>query len=142
MMEAWGERTPIIYITGSSSLKRQGSGGFKAVDVSIAKPLTKYSASITDGNRIREFVDKAYRIATNGYPGSVHLSVPVDIMFSSFSDDAGLDERPFAHNKKPNAKAWPDPNSIKEILDLTIVVKKPILIGGHGVSGGEMLKKI
>ena len=29
MMEAWGERTPIIYITGSSSLKRQGSGGFK-----------------------------------------------------------------------------------------------------------------
>ena len=57
MMEAWGERTPIIYITGSSSLKRQGSGGFKEIDdVSIAAPLTKYSASITDGNRIREFV--------------------------------------------------------------------------------------
>ena len=29
MMEAWGERTPIIYITGSSSLKRQGSGALK-----------------------------------------------------------------------------------------------------------------
>ena len=85
MMEAWGERTPIIYITGSSSLKRQGSGGFKEIDdVSIAAPLTKYSASITDGNRIREFVDKAYRIATNGYPGAVHLSMPVDLMFSSF----------------------------------------------------------
>ena len=83
MMEAWGERTPIIYITGSSSLKRQGSGGFKEIDdVSIAAPLTKFSASITDGTRIREFVDKAYRIATNGYPGAVHLSVPVDIMLS------------------------------------------------------------
>ena len=96
MMEAWGERTPIIYITGSSSLKRQGSGGFKEIDdVSIAAPLTKYSASITDGNRIREFVDKAYRIATNGYPGAVHLSLPVDIMFSSFPEEAGLEERPF-----------------------------------------------
>ena len=134
MMEAWGERTPIIYITGSSSLKRQGSGGFKEIDdVSIAAPLTKFSASITDGSRIREFVDKAYRIATNGYPGAVHLSLPVDIMFSSFSEDTGLEERPFSHKPKPIAKAWPDPNSISEILELASNSKKPILIGGHGI---------
>ena len=140
MMEAWGERSPVIFITGSSSLKRQGSGGFKEIDdVSIASPLTKYSASITDGTRIREFVDKAYRIATNGYPGAVHLSVPVDIMFSSFSENAGLDERPFSHQKKLVAKAWPDPSHITEILELACVAKKPVLIGGHGVwwSGSE-----
>ncbi len=70
MMEAWGERSPVIFITGSSTLKRQGSGGFKEIDdVSIAKPLTKFSASITDGLRIREFVDRAYKIALSGYPG-------------------------------------------------------------------------
>ena len=143
MMEAWGERTPIIYITGSSSLKRQGSGGFKEIDdVSIAAPLTKYSASITDGNRIREFVDKAYRIATNGYPGAVHLSLPVDLMFSSFPDDAGLEERPFSHKAKPIAKAWPDPNSISEILELASNSKKPILIGGHGIWWSHSEKKL
>ena len=134
MMEAWGERTPIIYITGSSSLKRQGSGGFKEIDdVSIAAPLTKYSASITDGTRIREFVDKAYRIATNGYPGAVHLSLPVDIMFSSFKENVGLEERPFSHKAKPVAKAWPDPNALSKILELACNAKKPVIIGGHGV---------
>ena len=134
MMEAWGERTPIIYITGSSSLKRQGSGGFKEIDdVSIAAPLTKYSASITDGTRIREFVDKAYRIATNGYPGAVHLSLPVDIMFSSFEENVGLEERPFSHKAKPVAKAWPDPIALSEILELACNAKKPVIIGGHGV---------
>ena len=134
MMEAWGERTPIIYITGSSSLKRQGSGGFKEIDdVSIAAPLTKYSASITDGTRIREFVDKAYRIATNGYPGAVHLSLPVDIMFSSFEENVGLKERPFSHKAKPVAKAWPDPITLSEILELACNAKKPVIIGGHGV---------
>tara|TARA_B100001013_G_C24620271_1_gene446938 strand:+ start:826 stop:2565 length:1740 start_codon:yes stop_codon:yes gene_type:complete len=143
MMEAWGERTPIIYITGSSSLKRQGSGGFKEIDdVSIAAPLTKYSASITDGNRIREFVDKAYRIATNGYPGAVHLSLPVDLMFSSFLEDAGLEERPFSHKIKPIVKAWPDPNSISEILELACNSKKPVLIGGHGVWWSHSEKKL
>ena len=134
MMEAWGERTPIIYITGSSSLKRQGSGGFKEIDdVSIAAPLTKYSASITDGTRIREFVDKAYRIATNGYPGAVHLSLPVDIMFSSLEENVGLQERPFSHKAKPISKAWPDPNALKKILELASNAKKPIIIGGHGI---------
>ena len=134
MMEAWGERTPIIYITGSSSLKRQGSGGFKEIDdVSIAAPLTKYSASITDGTRIREFVDKAYRIATNGYPGAVHLSLPVDIRFSSFEENVGLEERPFSHKAKPVAKAWPDPNALSKILELACNAKKPVIIGGHGV---------
>ena len=143
MMEAWGERSPVIFITGSSSLKRQGAGGFKEIDdVTIAAPLTKYSASITDGTRIREFVDKAYRIATNGYPGAVHLSVPVDIMFSSFADDAGLEERPFSHQKKPLAKAWPDPESLNEIFNLAISAQKPVFIGGHGVWWSNAEKKL
>ena len=95
--------------------------------------------SITDGNRIREFVDKAYLIATNGYPGAVHLSVPVDIMFSSFPENAGLEERPFSQSKKIKNIAWPDPNQMSEVLKLASNSKKPMLIGGHGVwwSGSE-----
>ena len=143
MMEAWGERSPVIFITGSSSLKRQGSGGFKEIDdVAIAAPLTKYSASITDGLRIREFVDKAYKIATNGYPGAVHLSLPVDIMFSSFDENAGLEERPFSHKKKPAIKAWPDPNQLNEVLNLISNSKKPIIIGGHGIWWSSSEKKL
>ena len=143
MMEAWGERSPVIFITGSSSLKRQGSGGFKEIDdVSIAAPLTKYSASITDGNRIREFVDRAYRIATNGYPGAVHLSVPVDIMFASFSEDAGLEQRPFSYKKKPIAKAFPDPEYLNDILKMLCKANKPVLIGGHGIWWSLSEKKL
>ena len=39
MMEAWGERSAVIFVTGSSTLKRQGAGGFKEIDdVAIAAP--------------------------------------------------------------------------------------------------------
>ena len=90
MLEAMGERSPVIFVTGSSTLKRQGAGGFKEIDdVAIAKPLVKYSVQITDGERIGEFVERAWQAATSGYPGPVHLSLPVDIMFSSFEADAG-----------------------------------------------------
>lgn len=134
MMEAWGERSPVIFITGSSTLKREGSGGFKEIDdVSIAAPLTKYSASVTDGTRMFEFVDRAYKIALSGYPGPVHLSVPVDIMFSSFEAQAGQSERPFNRAPLPPARAWPRPDDLEAILAKVRAARRPILIGGHGV---------
>ena len=140
MMEAWGERSPVIFVTGSSTLKRQGSGGFKEIDdVAIAKPLTKYSATITDGERINEFVDRAYKMATNGYPGAVHLSLPVDIMFSSFAEDAGRHERPFDLTPQAPARSWPEPSRLRLVLDKLTAASRPVLIGGHGVwwSGAE-----
>ena len=140
MMEAWGERSPVLFITGSSTLKRQGSGGFKEIDdVSIAAPLSKYSASVTDGERIPEFVDRAYSIALSGYPGPVHLSVPVDIMFSSFEANVGRKERPFVHAAQSPARAWPCPDDLERILDLLKKAQKLMLIGGHSIwwSGAE-----
>ena len=143
MMEAWGERSPVIFVTGSSTLKRQGSGGFKEIDdVSIAAPLTKYSASVTDGSRIPEFVDRAYKIALSGYPGPVHLSVPVDIMFSSFEEDSQRDERPFVRKAESPPKAWPEPQRLQSILGEFEKSKKPMLIGGHGVWWGNAEKKL
>ena len=143
MMEAWGERSPVIFVTGSSTLKRQGSGGFKEIDdVSIAAPLTKYSASVTDGSRILEFVDRAYKIALSGYPGPVHLSVPVDIMFSSFEEDSQRDERPFVRKAESPPKAWPEPQRLQSILEEFEKSKKPMLIGGHGVWWGNAEKKL
>ncbi|CAI8396980.1 MAG: Acetolactate synthase large subunit IlvG [SAR116 cluster bacterium MED-G04] len=142
MMEAWGERSPVIFVTGSSTLKRQGAGGFKEIDdVAIAEPLTKYSATITDGERINEFVDRAYKMATNGYPGAVHLSLPVDIMFSSFAEDAGRQERPFDLAPQKAARAWPEPARLQQVLDKVSAARRPVLIGGHCVwwSGAEAM---
>jgi len=134
MMEAWGERSPVIFVTGSSTHKRKGAGGFKEIDdVAIAAPLTKYSAEVTHGERIPEFVDRAWKIATSGYPGPVHLSIPVDIMFSSFDELAGRDERPFNHHKKQPPRAWPCPDDLQRVLRTIADADKPILVGGHGV---------
>ena len=134
MMEAWGERSPVIFITGSSTKKREGAGGFKEIDdVSIAAPLTKYSISISDGNRIEEFVDRAWKIAINGYPGPVHLSLPVDIMFASFPANAQISERPLHNKPKKAFRAWPEPKQLEHVLCLIKSAKRPMIIAGHSV---------
>lgn len=140
MIEAWGERTPIIFITASSTFRRKGAGGFKEIDdVAIARPLTKFSAEVTDGVRIREFVDRAWKTAVGGYPGAVHLSIPVDILFASYPADAGCDERPLSWEAQPAPKPWPDPAVLNPMLDQITAARKPIMLVGHGVwwSHGE-----
>ena len=140
MLEAGGERSPVIFVTGSSTLKRQGAGGFKEIDdVAIAAPLVKYSVQVTDGERIREFVDRAWQAATTGYPGPVHISLPVDIMFSSFDEDAGCAERPWNRSAHRIPRAWPNPSELARLLDLIRKAERPIVIGGHGIwwSGAE-----
>ncbi len=143
MMEACGERSPVIFVTGSSTLQRQGSGGFKEIDdVAIAAPLCKHSVQITDGARISEFVDRAWKIATGGYPGPVHLSLPVDIMFSSFDEDSGRAERPFERTDTRPARAWPDPHALAPLLALIGQAKRPVIIAGHGVWWSADEKKL
>lgn len=140
MLEAGGERSPVLFITGSSTLKRQGAGGFKEIDdVAIAAPLVKYSEQITDGERISEFVDRAWIAATSGYPGPVHLSLPVDIMFASFDEDVGRTERPFKRGHHSPPRAWPEPAALTRVLSLIELAERPVMIGGHGVwwSGAE-----
>lgn len=140
MLEAAGERSPVIFVTGSSTLKRQGAGGFKEIDdVAIAAPLVKYSAQITDGERIAEFVDRAWNAATTGYPGPVHLSLPVDIMFSSFDELVAGNERPWSRLPRPTQRAWPEPAALDRVLGIINTSKKPLIIGGHGIwwSGAE-----
>ncbi len=134
MMEAWGERSPVIFITGSSTKKREGAGGFKEIDdVAIAAPLTKYSVSISDGTRIQEFVDRAWKIAMNGYPGPVHLSLPVDIMFASFEENGSNDERPLKSSPGRISRAWPEPSALNNIVNIIKNSKNPMFVGGHGV---------
>ena len=84
-------------------------------------------------------MDRAWKIATNGYPGPVHISLPVDIMFSSFDVESGRDERPFNRQRRSPAKAWPNPADLEIVLDALVNAKHPVLIGGHSVwwSGAE-----
>jgi len=140
MLEAAGERSPVIFVTGSSTLKRQGAGGFKEIDdVAIAAPLVKHSEQITDGERISECVDRAWIAATSGYPGPVHISLPVDIMFSAFDEDAGREERPYKRNHTAPPRAWPDPIALQAVIQTIENAQRPVLIGGHGIwwSGAE-----
>jgi len=134
MLEAWGQRSPVVFITGSSTLKRRNQGGFKEVDhVHMAEPVTKYSVLVTDGDRIPEFVAKAFCIAVGGQPGPVHVSIPTDLLYSSYEEHEPRAVRPFDLGDNRTHAAWPDPSRLDVLAQALANAERPVIVAGNGV---------
>lgn len=62
--------------------------GDQEVDiVSMARPVVKYAVTVTDPTTIRDIMDRAIFLATNGRPGPVWVDVPIDIQSTHIDPD-------------------------------------------------------
>ncbi len=71
---------PLLVITGQKAVRKSKQGKFQIVDiVAMMKPVTKFSASITNGNDIAKIFSEAVSLAEAERPGAVHIELPEDI---------------------------------------------------------------
>ncbi|HCL24866.1 MAG TPA: acetolactate synthase, partial [Dehalococcoidia bacterium] len=69
--------SPVVFIAGAAALPEQGMTAFQEIDqIGMTKPVTKGAWQIHDKTRIPEIVSTAFRAATTGRPGPVHLTLP------------------------------------------------------------------
>jgi acetolactate synthase-1/2/3 large subunit len=62
--------------------------GDQEVDiVSMARPVVKYAVTLKDPKDIREVMDKAVFLATNGRPGPVWIDIPIDMQGTKIAPD-------------------------------------------------------
>jgi len=130
---AWTDSIPLLAFTGQQPLNQIGKGAFQELDhVSIFKPVTKWSTQLVKAERAIETVKEAYRIATWGRPGPVHINLPVDVQLQNLTDnDARLLEKwPF--NLSPPRPSG-DPHAIREAIRILVSSSRPLIISGGGV---------
>ena len=130
---SWTDRIPVLAFTGQQPLRQIGKGAFQELDhVSIFKPITKWSTQLVRAERAVEIVKEAYRIATWGKPGPVHINLPLDVQLQSLTDDEMqlLEKWPF--DLSPPLPAG-DPHAIKEAMKLLVSSSRPLIISGGGV---------
>jgi acetolactate synthase-1/2/3 large subunit len=71
---------PLLVITGQKPIRKSKQGKFQIVDiVSMMKPVTKFSTSITSPEQLPKVVTEAVRLAETERPGAVHIELPEDI---------------------------------------------------------------
>jgi acetolactate synthase-1/2/3 large subunit len=66
--------SPVIAMTGGRDPKTKFRKVYQEVDdVPAFEPVTKFNATVDDVSRIPDMVRQAFRVATSGTPGPVHL---------------------------------------------------------------------
>ncbi len=139
LTSAQAEGHPVIAITctrRTATTNPDRGGAWQATDlVDMARPITKYSALISRGERVPEMVRAAVRAAMTGRPGPVHLAIP-DEMLGQPVDISALRLTAAAQNRVVHLGAG-DPDAIAAAADLLANSQRPFLFAGKGVLWAE-----
>ena len=67
----------LFLFSGQVPLASMGTNAFQECpSVDITKPVTKWSYCVEDVNELPDVVDEAFKVSTQGKPGSVHIDLP------------------------------------------------------------------
>jgi acetolactate synthase I/II/III large subunit len=134
---AWFDRSPMLLISGAAATTTAGMGHFQDLDqVTLARPITKFSRSIDCAPRVREILAEALRIATADPPGPVHLMFPMDVQNTEIDETVLVPSLKF---EVPRAAA-----DVDEAAQALSGSERPLVVAGSGIfydgSGLEMLR--
>src|SRR5437667_1936547 len=74
LRDAWLAHSPVIAMTGGREPRTKFRKVYQEVDdVPAFEPVTKFNATVDDVARFPDMVRQAFRVATSGTPGPVHL---------------------------------------------------------------------
>ncbi|APD13568.1 hypothetical protein RO07_24910 [Pandoraea pulmonicola] len=82
MANAFLDRTPVLFLTGSGALRDAETNTLQAGfdQIAMAKPVTKWAHRVTSAEQIPRLVSQAIRIANAAPRGPVLLDLPWDVL--------------------------------------------------------------
>jgi len=128
VVDAYLDGAPMLLLTGAAALRTSGLGHFQDIDqVALASPATKYARVIDQGDRAVQILDKAWRAATEGKPGPVHLTFPMDVQETEVSA-----ERMISVTKQPPALE-PAGTDLESAAAVLAKASQPLIVAGSGL---------
>ena len=126
--------SPVIAMTGGRDPKTKFRKVYQEVDdVPAFEPVTKFNATIDEVARIPDMVRQAFRVATSGTPGPVHLQFrgnegQLDVEEAEM--EALVDPQ---FRQVPSFRPEPDGASAMTVLTHLQEAKRPVIVAGGGV---------
>lgn len=126
VLDAWLDRAPMIYLSGSANLPTLGMGCFQDLDqAGLLKPVTLYSELVSAPTRIVQMWDEAWHAALT--PGPVHLQLPMDVQRTALEESELV--RP---NVKPRHMGE-DPAAAARVANAINAAKRPLIVATSAV---------
>ena len=131
--EAFGASSPLIAVTSNIHTWMMGKNANQEADAfNSLKPFTKASFYVNRTDKIPEIIRMAFRVATSGRPGPVHLDFPADILEAEMDFGESLYVEP-EYRQVPARRVAPEPASVAAAASAILRAERPIIYAGGGV---------
>jgi acetolactate synthase-1/2/3 large subunit len=127
--------SPVIALTGKKALSAQHRNAYQEIPHgSMFDSVTKYNVSIDTGEQLLYFIRQAFREATSGSPGPVHLDIGggyagEGIESAEVNSDVVIEES-FTHY--PSMRPEPENEAAQEAVRVLEDAERPVIVAGGG----------
>jgi acetolactate synthase-1/2/3 large subunit len=137
VVEAHGSSVALIALTTDNPLGYEAQGALTELDQpQIYRSVTKWTALVKHPDMVARFLRRAFRLATSGRPGAVHLALPKDVL------SGGVTAPPRLYGEEA-CKSWPAfrtrpaTDAVSRAARLLLSSERPVIVAGGGaVSSG------
>ncbi|WP_238013253.1 thiamine pyrophosphate-binding protein [Dactylosporangium sp. AC04546] len=126
--------SPVIALTGGRSPATKFRHVYQEIDdLPAFDPVTKLNATIDHADRFPDMLRHAFRVATTGAPGPVHLQIQGNEgqLDTEATDAEPVVEPDFA--RVPPIRPAPEDERVSAVLALLAAAERPVIVAGGGV---------
>ena len=134
LRDAWLARSPVIALTGGRDPDTKFRGVYQEIDdVPAFEPVTKLNATVDAVHRFPDMFRQAFRVATSGSPGPVHLQFRGNLgqIDHEEADMEAVVEAAFA--QVPPFRPPPPDDHVRAALTHIEAAERPVIVAGGGV---------
>jgi acetolactate synthase-1/2/3 large subunit len=134
--EANQSSVPLVVFTTDIDTRHRERGTLTELDQdAIFRSLTLWTKTPAHGDQLGWTIREAFRRATTGRLGAVHIGLPFNIQESTVPDsDIYLDSR---YGCYPAARVAPESDDIQKVASLLLESTRPVIVAGAGVLRSE-----
>jgi acetolactate synthase-1/2/3 large subunit len=137
--------SPVVAITGGPSSSTRDRNAYQENDdIRMMRAVTKFSTRVDDVARLPDSLRQAFRSATTGKPGPVHIELAGH--FGEEIEDDELDVELFAeerYSRVPAFRPLPELELLAQAARTLEAAQRPVIVAGGGVrlsgAGAELL---
>jgi acetolactate synthase-1/2/3 large subunit len=128
--------SPVLALTGRKDFTAQYRNAYQEIlHGPMFEPVTKYNVNVDTLGQLPHLLRQAFREATSGAPGPVHLDLLGHVGQIIDGAEAELDvmvEESFA--RVPPRRPAPEPEYVREAARLLAAAERPVIVAGGGAT--------
>src|SRR5882724_8001251 len=139
LYDAYRDRSPVIVTSTNVDTRIGGRDSHtEGKDlVEMTKQFTKWSAEVHRADRIPEYLNRAFKVASTPPTGPVYLALPSNLLGESITI-----ANPEADRSRIVPRIAGDPEALAEAAKLLAHAKRPVIVAGSGVAKGGATEEL